>query len=211
MKNFLIALCALSIQLTLPGHYSFASSQKPEQTKQQTASSRSQNKREWRAATFLGLTVGKSNRLDMLRVLGEPKSVEVPDQTGAEENLEAWYVYDRTEKIAGELTVVVDERTNIVLAIDLQPHNLSKVDAVKHFGPDYIVTRYAFDDCLGDEESAPLYESASGPILEFEYRQRGIAVSINEDGKVNTISYVSKPLGSPKSKCKSSTARLPRK
>ena len=189
MKSFLIALCALSIQFTLPW---------------------SQDNREWRAATYSGLTIGKSNRLDMLRVLGEPKFVEgPPGQTAADENPEAWYVYDRTAEISGELIVIVDELTNIVLGIDLHPKNLTKEDVARHFGPDFILTRYAHDSCMGNEESAPVYESPSGPILELEYRHRGIAVSLTEAGKVNTISYVSKPFGPTESKCKSSTALRP--
>lgn len=210
MKSFLIALCALAIQLILPLQYSFAFSQKAALTKARTVSSGPQTKRAWRAGNYLGLTIGKSNRLDVLRVLGEPKRLDTPpDQTIAEENPEVWYLYDRTGKIAGDLTVVIDERTNIVLGIDLSPRNLTREDAVKHFGSDFILTRYAFDDCLGNEESAPLYESASGPILELEYRQRGIAVSLTEDGKVNTISFVGKPIGTPQSRCKSSTAQVP--
>ena len=73
---------------------------------------------------------------------------------------------------------------------------------MKHFGSDYMLTKYDFDKCLGDEESAPVYESANGPLLEIEYRHRGIAISVTENGKVNTISYVSKPIGTAASKCK---------
>jgi hypothetical protein len=73
---------------------------------------------------------------------------------------------------------------------------------VKHFGPDYILTRYDFDECLGTEESAPMYESPNGSFRSVEYRKRGIAVSITEKGKVNTISYVSRPVGTRKSRCK---------
>lgn len=209
MKSFLIALGALAIQLILPLHCSFAFSQKP--VLRQPVSSRSENKHEWRAGTYSGLIIGKSNRLDVLRVLGEPKELDSPaDQSPVEGNPEVWYLYKSTGKIAGDLTVVIDERTNLVSGIDLHPRNLTKEDAVKHFGSDFILTRYAFDDCLGNEESAPLYESASGPLLELEYRHRGIALSLNEDGKVNTISFVSKPLGTPQSRCKFSTAQIPR-
>jgi hypothetical protein len=211
MTSFLIVLFVCAIQLLLPWHCTLATSQQPLVSKTQTVSSQPHNKQVWRAGIYLGLTIGKSNRLDVLRILGEPKQLEKPsDQTVVEENPQVWYVYDSTAKFAGDLIVVIDERTNIVLRIDLNPHNLTKEDAVKHFGSDFILTRYAFDDCLGNEESAPLFESASGPVLEVEYRHRGIALSLTEDGKVDTISYLSKPIGTPKSRCKSSTARLPR-
>ena len=120
-------------------------------------------------------------------------------------------VYDSGGEFAGELTVVIDKRTNVILGINLNPESLSKDEAVKHFGPDYVLTRYNFDECLGDEESAPLYESANGPLREVEYRNRGIALSVNEDGKVNTISYVSKPIGRRESRCHPKQKRVGQK
>ena len=175
-----IVLCALLLQLTTGA----------------------QNNREWRAGTYSGLTAGKSTRADVLRVLGEPKRLDTPvGQDTKDPDPEIWYVYESGGEFPGDLTVVLDKRSNTMLRIDLHPESLSREDAVKHFGPDYILTRYDFDDCLGDEESAPLYESPNGSLLSIEYRQRGIAVSVSDSGKVKTISYVSKPLGAPKSKC----------
>jgi hypothetical protein len=158
------------------------------------------------------LTIGKSTRADVLRVLGESKRLDTPpDQTLENPHPEVWYVYDGGGEFGGSLTVVIDKRTQVVLGIDLSPENLSKDDAVKYFGPDYIVTRYNFDECLGSEESAPLYESANGTVVEIEYRHRGIALSINENGKVNTISYVSKPIGAAESKCNAKQQKRPRR
>lgn len=201
MKS-VVALCVLSVQLIFSCHGA-ASPPQQKQVKRQTGRKRPQNSREWRAATYLGLTIGKSHRTNVVRVFGEPKRVDrPPGQALDDRELEIWYVYDNRGELPGELTVVMDERTDIVLRIDLAPANLSKEDAVKHFGPDFILTRYAFDDCLGNEESAPLYESAEGSLLIIEYRHRGIGVLVTESGKVQTISYVSKPMGAPKSKCK---------
>ena len=164
-----------------------------------------ENNRTWQAATYRGLTIGKSKRADVLRVLGEPQRQDTPvGQSPKDPNPEVWYVYKGAAEFLGDLTVVIEKRTGVVARIDLSPEDLSKADAIKHFGPDYILTRYAFDECLGDEESAPIYESPTGQLLEIEYRQRGIAVSVNEAGKVNTISFVSKPLGALASKCKPS-------
>lgn len=113
-------------------------------------------------------------------------------------------MYDSGGDFPGSLNVVIDKRSDVVLRIDLYPEKLSKDDAVKHFGQDYIVTRYDFDECLGNEESGPLYESPNGSLLEVEYRERGIAISVNGVGEVNNISYVSKPIGTPESRCKPS-------
>jgi len=170
--------------------------------KTHAGANRLQDQRGWRAGTYLGLTVGRSSRVDVLRVLGEPKRVDTPaDQTANDPQPEVWYVYESSRKFGGDLTIVLDKRSNVILRIDLNPESLSKEEAVKHFGPDYVLTRYDFDECLGNEESAPLYESANGALQEVEYRHRGIALSIGENGQVNRISYVSKPIGTRESRC----------
>jgi hypothetical protein len=96
----------------------------------------------------------------------------------------------------------VDEATNTIRAIDLLPRDLKKEDAIKHFGQDYILTRYDFDECLGNEEAAPLFESPKGAAVFIEYRQRGIAIAVNGQSNVNEIRYVSEPIGAESSKCK---------
>lgn len=185
-----------------------SSTPRQEQTKPQTAAKAAQTNPAWRAGTYLGLTAGKSTRADVVQILGEPKRLDTPaDQTPNEPNPEIWYVYDSGGVFPGELTVVINKDTGIVLAINLNPDSLSKADAVKYFGPDYILTRYDFDECLGNEESAPMYESPTGSLLEVEYRHRGIAISVDDRGNVNTISYVSRPIGASSSRCKSSTEK----
>jgi len=200
--KIIVAFCALIIQLTFVSQFS-SSQQRSKKETLTTEINGTQN--QWRAGTYLGLTVGKSTRSDVLRELGQPKRLDTPvDQPPEAPDPEIWYVYENIGDFAGVLTVVIDKRSDVVLGIDLSPDDLSKDDAVRHFGPDYIVTRYNFDDCLGTEESAPLYESANGPLLEIEYRHRGIAVSVNDKGQVKTISYVSKPIGTRQSRCNSS-------
>lgn len=157
---------------------------------------------EWQAATYRGLIIGKSTRADMFRIFGKPKLIDTPaDQVEDEPNPEVWYEYERGGEFLGEPTFVVDKRSGMILRIDLYTRDLSKEEAIKHFGCDYIVTKYSFDDCLGNEESAPLYESPNGSITEIEYRARGIAISVDNNGSVKQISYVSKPLGATSSKC----------
>jgi hypothetical protein len=199
MKKFVV-LCTLLIQSMPVLQCSSRALQK--QGKPESTANRVQRNKKWHAGTYRGLTAGKSKGTDVLRILGEPKRQDrLVDQSLGESNPEVWYLYDTAGEFAGELTVVIEKRTDVVSRIDLNPDNLSKADVVKHFGPDYILTRYDFDDCLGNEESAPLYESPNGPLLEIEYRQSGIAVSVDEAGRVKTISYVSKPIGAQESKC----------
>jgi hypothetical protein len=144
--------------------------------------------------------MGRSSVAEMRRVLGAPKRSEVFNK--GKSNPEVWYYYDSISEFPGTLRVVVDKTKNTVRAVDIQPKDLSKEEAIKHFGQDYVITRYDFDSCLGDEESAPLFESPSGAVISIEYRQRGIAIAVDSNGKVDDISYISEPLGAATSKCK---------
>src|SRR5687768_1708084 len=73
----------------------------------------------WRAGTYLGLTAGKSKLADVLRVLGEPKRMDTPaDQAATDPDPEIWYVYERGGEFPGELTVVIDKRSDVISRID---------------------------------------------------------------------------------------------
>jgi hypothetical protein len=159
--------------------------------------------REWRPATYRGLTVGKSTVADMLVILGKPQWSGPPgDQREDDPDPEVWNEYQAGGDFPGKLTVVIDKRSRIIQRIDLYPEDISKEQAIKYFGDDFITTRYDFDECLSNGESAPLYESPDGEFVSIEYRDRGIAIAVNEQGKINHISYVDKPIGAPSSKCK---------
>jgi hypothetical protein len=158
---------------------------------------------DWHAATYRGLRVGKSTSADMLRVFGKPHWSGPPgDQTKDDPNPEVWNEYEAGGDFPGKLTVVVDKRSRIIQRIDLYPENLSKEQAIKHFGDGYITTRYDFDECLSDGESAPIYESPNGQFVSIEYRDRGVAVSLGHGERVDTISYVKGPIGATISRCK---------
>lgn len=153
----------------------------------------------WHPATYRGLTMGKSKVADMRRKLGSPTRVERFNQDKS--NPQVWYHYDGIWEFRGTLRVIVD-KTRTIREVDLLPKDLRKEDAIKYFGPDYVVRRYDFDSCLGDEESAPLFESPTGNVISIEYRQRGIAFFENAYGNINEIRYVSEPVGATSSKCK---------
>ena len=157
--------------------------------------------RRWRAATFRGMTVGKSKRADMLLLLGEPKwSRNTPGE--GEEHGTTWNHYERIGEFPGLTNVANDSRTGTITRIEFYPDRLSKAQAIAHFGRGYVVTRYAFDPCFKDEESESIYESPNGLLVKVEYRRRGIAVSIGDKDLVTKISYVDEPIGSVKSRCK---------
>ena len=167
------------------------------------APSARQTDHRWHSATFRGLTVGKSRRADMLRVLGKPRwSRTSPGEADTESHPEVWNNYDRVGEFPGITNVVVDKRRGIVTRIEFYPERLSKEEAIAHFGRGYIVTRYDFDRCGGDEESEPIYESPNGPLVSVEYRSRGIAISVGYQDLVTRIRYVSGPIGSARPRCK---------
>lgn len=143
----------------------------------------------------------------MLRVLGQPKWSRAPQKDDDPESpQEVWNNYERAGEFSGTTTVVTDGRSGVITRIDFYPEKLSKEQAVAHFGPGYIITKYDFDPCLGDEESEPIYESPNGPLVSLEYRARGIAISIGYKDLVTKISYVGGPIGAAESRCKKGLA-----
>lgn len=156
----------------------------------------------WQPASYQGLIIGKSTQADMLRILGKPHWSGAPaEQEKNDPNPEVWNDYRKAAEFSGTLTVMVDQKSNVISGIDLYPENLTKDDAINYFGGNYILTRYDFEKCLGNDESGPMFESKSGAVIYIEYRERGIAVNINESGKVNHISYLKEALGTASSRC----------
>lgn len=198
--NKAIVFCLIFSQWLLAQGCPRLESTENEQHPSNTAAIKTDNSRAWHAATYRGLRMGRSSVAEMRRILGAPKRSEAFND--GKSYSEVWYYYDSIWEFPGTLRVVVDKTKNIVRAVDIQPKDLSKEEAIKGFGQDYVITRYDFDSCLGDEESAPLFESPSGAVIFIEYRQRGIAISVNGYDKVNDIRYVGEPIGAATSKCK---------
>ena len=168
-----------------------------------TPLSASQSNRQWRAATFRGMTVGKSRLAKMLKAWGKPKWSRTSSREAGEESRQVtWTNYERVGEFPGPTTVVSDSRSGIITRINFYPDRLTKEQAIAHFGSGYMVTRYAFDSCLDEEDAEPIYESPAGPLEKVEYRARGIAISVGVKDLVTMISYVSAPIGSARSRCK---------
>jgi hypothetical protein len=167
-----------------------------------TGSSVPQAGRQWRPATLRGITVGKSKFADMTRKWGKPKwSRNSKLEAGDEERQVTWTNYESAGEFPGPTTVVSDTRSGIITRINFYPDRLTKEQAVAHFGGGYIVTRYAFDYCLNEEESEAIYESPTGAVVVVEYRKRGIAIALGQKDMVTKISYVDGPIGPAKSRC----------
>jgi hypothetical protein len=160
-----------------------------------------QTGQKWHPATYRGVTLGKSKLSDVLRAWGKPKWSRTSRHEADEETQVTWTNYERVGEFPGSTTVVSDAKSGVVSRINFYPDRLTKEQAIAHFGSHYIVTRYAFDSCLDDEDSEPIYESPNGPLTSVEYRARGIAISVGYKDLVTRISYVSEPIGSVKSRC----------
>jgi hypothetical protein len=112
------------------------------------------------------------------------------------------YVYKVEGEISGELVVTLDNPTGAIFNVQLNPRSLSREQAVKHFGGGYENHPLRFRPLSGRWRVSPLYESPTGNLAFIEYRSHGIAILINEEGKVDEIKYVSEPVGSKTSRCK---------
>lgn len=138
----------------------------------------------------------------MLRAWGKPKWSRTSKREAKEESRQVtWTNYERVGEFPGPTTVVSDGRSGVVTRINFYPDRLTKEAAIAHFGSNYVVTKYAFDSCLDEEDFEPIYESPTGPLVSVEYRARGIAISVGYKDLVTKISYVSGPVGSAKSRC----------
>ena len=110
-----------------------------------------------------------------------------------------------SDPVGGTLTVYI--RQGILDSMSLAPTNqITKDEIIKILGSDYLVMRYALDDCLNKGGAAPRYETPKGPFESLEYRRRGLAVDIHEN-EVDTINFVSKRSIPAHSRCTASKSK----
>src|SRR2546430_1576934 len=103
----------------------------------------SQASRQWRPATYRGITLGKSKLANMLRAWGQPKWSRDSKRDDDGEQV-TWTNYEKVGEFAGPTTVVSDTRSGTITRINFYPDRLTKGEAIAQFGKSYIVTRYAF-------------------------------------------------------------------
>src|SRR5437588_7361781 len=147
------------------------------------------------------MTVGKSKLADMLRTWGKPRWSGNSKPEDEDARQVTWTNYDKVGEFAGLTTVVSDTRSGLITRINFYPAKLSRQEAVAHFGSGYVVTKYAFDSCVSEEDSEAIYESPTGSLVIVEYRARGVAIYLGLKDMVTRISYVNSPIGSTRSKC----------
>jgi hypothetical protein len=149
---------------------------------------------------YHGLTVGTSSRAEVLAKLGNPASVGREQDTGL-----ATMSYKVSDPISGTLVVYV--KKGILDGMTLYPLRAqTKADIIRVFGSEFIVARYAADECSVQGGTATIYESPSGNIKHLEYRERGVAAvfSHDDDEKIEAIVFTSRAFGPTHSSCKGS-------
>ena len=148
----------------------------------------------WTPAVYRGLTIGASTKADAIQVLGKPRFSGTEQDTGL-----PIMSFAVLKPVPGALTVYLKD--GIVDGMTLIPEKqLTRKEAIRVWGSDYVRVRYASDDCLTDGGTAPIYESPDGPIEHLEYRARGQALILH-DGFVTAIAFVGKPFGPIHSRC----------
>lgn len=151
-------------------------------------------------ASYRNLTPGRSRKADVQAALGKPNNV-IQTSAGTE------YVYLDPDSATSRLEVTVDSRNGRVRSIAVYPHGDSVTHVIKRFGRTYKRVQYAFDECLSDGESAPLFRSPGGPVVYLEYQDRGVFVAIDGD-QVVYIQFSAEPPGAPISQCQEKTQPL---
>lgn len=146
---------------------------------------------------YHGLTVGKSTRKDVLRVLGHPESQGI----AADTDDVPFLAYRVGDPVKGRLEVYFSRL--VVSSMALDPDTpLSKADVIRIFGNSYLQVRYSTDPCGKDtnEGTSEMYEDPTGDVKHLEYRDRGIAVYFHlTEG--TEILYVHEPFGPAHSRC----------
>jgi len=156
----------------------------------------------WSPAKYHDLTVGVSTRDDVIRELGKPKAIGKEQDTGL-----PTMSYTVTDPVLGTLVVYIEK--GVLDGMTLSPKKqLTKKNIVGLFGSDYITVRYAPDDCLTNDGSAPIYESPQGSIVHMEYRQLGLAINFRND-QADAIIFTYGPFGPVHSICAARAKKKP--
>lgn len=154
-----------------------------------------QKRSAWKAGEFRGLVAGKSNRKDVVRVLG----ASTPKNTA---HLEV-YSYSGKGDFGANIIVEVSRATGLVVAITERfSPNITRTQARKKYGESYNEVQYSVAECPHEGVNALAYRDPSGPIGLIEYPQQGLVLWPNEEGfDIAAALYLAKPLPKKKPAC----------
>ena len=156
----------------------------------------SADSRVWCPATFRGLVMGRATVDDAVRALGKPRATVAA--TGVDGLM--WLGFDVAGDLPGQASVWADPETRVVQMVVVHPGGMSRDAAERLFGAGFLETRYAPDECA-EGDVVPIYEAPNGPLLQVEYRNRGIALSVTDAVAVHEVLYLARPVSEPRSSC----------
>jgi hypothetical protein len=153
-----------------------------------------QDDRQWKAGTYRGITIGKSTATELRQRWGEPKWSGHWEWDNPKNPEFLLYDYDAQDEFIFKIRVETETKTGKVNSIDISTDELPLSKAIELFGKDYIETWYESCNCEPGEAS-PIFESPDGNYRSIEYRSRGIAMAVDDQGRVISIQFVDKPIG----------------
>lgn len=155
----------------------------------------------FRPAVFEGLVMGKAKRGDVIARFGEPET-EGRGEAGA-----LCLSYRDIGGFKGIANFWLNSKTLVVNSLDIAPRDFTKEQAVAKFGKGAVLTRWSGTRCyeLGGGIGGPFYLDPHGEMFTTEYRHLGIL--IEGATMVQSIDYMSRPLGLDRDPCKGKDGR----
>src|SRR5215813_12157079 len=117
-----------------------------------------QSEHQWKAATYRGITIGKSTAIELRQKWGRAKWSGHWEWDNPKNPKFLLYDYDAQEGLTGTIRVEAETKTGKVTSIEISPDELPLNQAIELFGKNYIETRYKSCKCVPDDE-APIFES----------------------------------------------------
>lgn len=198
-RYFTFSSFCLLVSITLPGCAVSRSESFPVEVVTPTATPTPSDK--WGPAIFEGIRVGEDDRSVAIKILGKPFGSGPPEDQDPEKP-EIWDEFRINGDVHDRVTVMSLEKTGRIIMIISHPKELTIDKAKAIFGQDYEINRYSIVPCEDDPSDGPLQLSTDGEFKFVEYREKGIAITLDYSGKlVQDIEYRSEPIGASKAHC----------
>jgi hypothetical protein len=151
----------------------------------------------WTPTPYQGLKPGKATYNDVKKILGNPRweggNEDPLFENDSEFELLLQYANVGAEEQAVE--VVIGRKTKIVKAISFYPNpEMTKQEAILKYGTDYFETASGESICVRENLKKGVSEKhLDYPIL-LVYPEKGMTVTVGEDGMVSQVSLLYKCL-----------------
>lgn len=156
---------------------------------------------QWKKAVFEGIRVGEDDRSVAHKVFGKPFGSGPPEGDDPKQP-EIWDQFRINGEIHNWVTVMSLKNTGRIVMIVSHPKELSFERAKEVFGQDFLRSRYSIKPCGSDPSDGPLQPSTDGPFEFIEFREAGIAITLDASGtRVRDIEFRSDPVDVDSNEC----------